>query len=407
MCEENIKLGDYIVIQRQKYTKLYKFTGKTAVAVLGKQKIDLSSIEGLPYFSTFRMMPQNGDKSGVFKLEICTNPHDIKESISIDKSGTDNRDILDDGRSQVLTEDEIKNLRETCETSTEIVEHLVDNSKTFNSKTEYAQEKYLRRKEKKYYEYVQIRKPSVRLIFDIYFRQDPDKMMNMRMDTLSQIISYSGICSTGQYMVYESGTNGICLAAFLNSMGDSGDSHIVYVHQGNVPHKQAVLALNFPESYNEKYTPVNIYSVLRHFYQKDSTSDVVKAEDTEPEPKKVKLEDEEKKKWELENTKACSIMRQKVDSLVIVAKEHPTAIFKELVQFVRPGRPFVIYSPYQEIATECFTELKANQPVLNVRIYSSFLRTYQVLADRTHPDVSMNGNSGFIICGYVINQNTE
>ncbi|XP_055702470.1 tRNA (adenine(58)-N(1))-methyltransferase non-catalytic subunit TRM6 [Phlebotomus papatasi] len=407
MCEENIKLGDYIVIQRQKYTKLYKFTGKTAVAVLGKQKIDLSSIEGLPYFSTFRMMPQNGDKSGVFKLEICTNPHDIKESISIDKSGTDNRDILDDGRSQVLTEDEIKNLRETCETSTEIVEHLVDNSKTFNSKTEYAQEKYLRRKEKKYYEYVQIRKPSVRLIFDIYFRQDPDKMMNMRMDTLSQIISYSGICSTGQYMVYESGTNGICLAAFLNSMGDAGDSHIVYVHQGNVPHKQAVLALNFPESYNEKYTPVNIYSVLRHFYQKDSTSDVAKAEDTEPEPKKVKLEDEEKKKWELENTKACSIMRQKVDSLVIVAKEHPTAIFKELVQFVRPGRPFVIYSPYQEIATECFTELKANQPVLNVRIYSSFLRTYQVLADRTHPDVSMNGNSGFIICGYVINQNTE
>lgn len=407
MCEENIKLGDYIVIQRQKYTKLYKFTGKTAVAVLGKQKIDLSSIEGLPYFSTFRMMPQNGDKSGVFKLEICTNPHDIKESISIDKSGTDNRDILDDGRSQVLTEDEIKNLRETCETSTEIVEHLVDNSKTFNSKTEYAQEKYLRRKEKKYYEYVQIRKPSVRLIFDIYFRQDPDKIMNMRMDTLSQIISYSGICSTGEYMVYESGTNGICLAAFLNSMGDSGNSHIVYVHQGNVPHKQAVLALNFPESYTEKYTPVNIYSVLRHFYQKDCTSDVAKAEDTEPEPKKVKLEDEEKKKWELENAKACSIMRQKVDSLVIVAKEHPTAIFKELVQFVRPGRPFVIYSPYQEIATECFTELKANQPVLNVRIYSSFLRTYQVLADRTHPDVSMNGNSGFIICGYVINQNNE
>ncbi|XP_059617288.1 tRNA (adenine(58)-N(1))-methyltransferase non-catalytic subunit TRM6 [Phlebotomus argentipes] len=401
MSEENIKLGDYIVIQRQKYTKLYKFTGKTAVAVLGKQKIDLSSIDGLPYFSTFRMVPQS-DSSKVFKLELCTNPHDIKDTIAIDKSGKDNRDINDDGRSQALTEDEIKNLRETCETSTEIVEQLVDNSKTFASKTEYAQEKYLRRKEKKYYEYLQIRKPSIRLIFDIYFRQDPEKLMGMRMDTLSQIITHSGICSAGKHMVYESGTNGIVLAAFLNSSGDAGDSHIVYVHQGNVPHKQAVLAMNFPESYNEKFTPVNIYSVLRHFYQKDCVQEGIQEEDAEPEAKKVKMDDEEKKKWELENARACAIMRDKVDSLVIVAREHPSAIFKELVQFVRPGRPFVIYSPYQEVLAECFGDLKASQPVLNVRLYSTFLRTYQVLADRTHPDVSMSGNSGFTLCGYVV-----
>ncbi|GAB0096433.1 tRNA (adenine(58)-N(1))-methyltransferase non-catalytic subunit TRM6 [Sergentomyia squamirostris] len=409
MSEKRIELGDYIVIQRQKYTKLYKFTPRTVVAVLGKQKIDLTSIEGLPYFSTFRMVPQMpGSEVGgkVFQLEVCTNPHDIKEVIAIDKSGKDNRNIHDDGRSQTLTEDEIKNLRETCETSTEIVEQLVDNSKTFAAKTEYAQEKYLRRKEKKYYEYVQIRKPSLRLIFDIYFRQDPDKLLNMRMDTLSQIIGYSGVCSSGNYMIYESGTNGICLAAFLNSTGDAGDAHIIYIHQGNTAHKQAVLAMNFTEVYGEKYTPVNIYSVLRHFYQKHTHEE----ENVEPQAKKFKGADQEvddKKKWEMENAKACAIMKDKVDALVIVSRQHPTAIFQELHQFLRPGRPFVIYNPYREILVEAFNDLKTNQPVLGLRLYSTFLRTYQVLADRTHPDVSMSGNSGYLLCGYLINREDD
>ncbi|XP_055693290.1 tRNA (adenine(58)-N(1))-methyltransferase non-catalytic subunit TRM6 [Lutzomyia longipalpis] len=422
MCEENIKFGDYIIIQRQKYSKLYKFTEKTASVTLGKQKIDLSTIEGHPYYATFRMVPQSGDKT--FKLEHCINPQDIKEAIAIDKSGKDNRDIFDDGRSQGLTEEEIKNLRDTCETSTEIVEHLVDNSKTFASKTEYAQEKYLRRKEKKYYEYVQIRKPTLRLIFDIYFRKDPEKLLNMRMDTLSQIISYSGVCSSGKYLVYESGTNGICLAAFLNATGDCGDAHVVSVHPGNFPNKQAVMAMNFPPSYEEKFTTVNLYSVLRHYYQKDPAAKEIAAEqDTtaddegkemaptnnveEPLPKKRKVEAEEKKQWQLDNAKACSIIRNKVDSLTIVAKEHPTTIFRELVHFVRPGRPFIIYSPYREILIECFNDLKGTPSVLGLRIYSNVLRMYQVLTDRTHPDMMMSGNSGFLLCGYTINRDGE
>lgn len=448
---EKIKIGDFIIIQRQKYTKLHKLTA-TSAPTLGREIISLDGVQGEKYFTTFKMVLTGSNKKRVYDLEPCPDFHmTLTDEIAVAESGNDNRNILDDGQAQRLTAEEIDTLKGSGKTSTEIVAQIVGNSQSFANKTEFSQEKYLRKKEKKYFEYIQIRKPTLRLINDIYYRQDPDKMLGLRMDTLSQILTYSNVSCFSKCLLYESGTNGIVLAGLLSRMGpivdDDDSGKMVYMHPGNFQQKQAVNALNLSE---DRLVPVNIYSVLRHFYQNmDTTTPVAvvaspkeaeEEDSAEPEAKKMKVdetaengqknnnnnngqdenekeienENEEsnqemteltttpekpKKKWQLDNEEGCRILSDKMDSLVIVAREEPVSILRNLLPFMKPSSPVVVYSQCREVLMDCYNDMKSGliRNVTDIHIYSSFQRNYQVLPDRTHPDINMSGNSGYIL----------
>lgn len=458
---DTIRVGDYIIIQRQKYTKLHKFSSAESTAQLGKDQIALASIAGQPYSSTFRMValekPAGGRGGGggkkTVRLEPCTADTQIASVteemlVAGGASGADNRNIVDNGRSQALNAEEIGRLRDECSSASEIVGQIVDNSATFRSKTEYSQEKYLRKKEKKYYEYVQIRRPNVRLIAEVMFRQCPEKILGVRMDTLSQIVSYAGISACGAHLLYESGTNGLLPAVLLNSIGAGTEGRLVHLHPGNVPQTHAVQALNLAAEQLERCVSVNVYSVLRQFYQeKNVTTDAAgvasesnkrKLESTsnsdgeEWADKRAKLDAAEngehktegddtttpsqqpddkpaaaaapakRHQWQLDNDRACVLLRDKLDSLTICGKEHPLELVRALLPFVRPSRPFVVYGQSRELLTELYVSLKATGEVTNLRITSNWLRMLQILPNRTHPDVNMSGNGGFLLTGYTV-----
>ncbi|XP_075149163.1 tRNA methyltransferase 6 non-catalytic subunit [Haematobia irritans] len=428
--QPKIKLGDYIIIQRQKYTKLQKFGNLDATAILGKDQLELRGLLDQSYGCTFKMCPKeelgksHRGRQRLHHLELCSEVEmrNIREVLGISKSGEDNRHITDDGDSQSLKPEDIEQLRDECNESTKIIEKIVENSKTFHSKTEYSQEKYLKKKEKKYFEFVQIRQPTIRLITDIYYRQDAEKVMGIRVDTLSQILSYSGISAFGNYLLYESGSNGLLPAAFLNSMGANTEAMLVHMHPGNVPQKQAILALNLPEEQLNRCISVNIYSVLREFYQGTSENSR-ETEVSEPSNKKQKLDvDVEEKdskesqgekipecagkpqqqKWQLENQRAVDLIHAKFDSLVIASKEHPSNLVRELLPFVKASRPIVIFSLSKEVLMELYVELKTGSKVTNLHLTSNWLRMYQILPNRTHPEVNMQANSGYLLTGYTL-----
>lgn len=352
-------------------------------------------------------------------------------------------------------------MREKTSDSKEIIGTLVANSKSFNEKTEFSQEKYIKKKEKKYFDFIQIRKPTIRLIADIFYRQDPEKPLGLRVDSLSQLISYSGVNSTGTYLLYEAGTSGLVPAALLNSMGSSGDARLIHIHPGSFPQKQAISALNLDEEHEKKCVSVNIYSVLRQYYQSSSNGVEVpeaitsiteavehsesrkrKAEDdiegangeakrpnidekaaekseekTSETPEVAAVEapdaftepkERKKPKWQYENEEAIELLKNKVDSLVIVSKEDPFNILKELVQFVHPGRPVVIFHTCKEILMECFASMKSLDRMINVRLMTNWMRNYQVLPMRTHPAVQITGSSGYLLVGYTVdNKNSS
>lgn len=439
--EDCIAVGDYIVIQRQKYTKLHKYGSVESTAVLGKDVIELRNIAGQPYATTFRMTPKEGGGGRGKKpmtLEPCTDTVRVtSEVLGGAECGADNRNIVDDGQSQALNAAEIGKLRDDGKSATEIVSQIVENSSTFLSKTEYSQAKYLKKKEKKYYEYVQIKKTNVRLVTEVMFRQCPEKILGMRMDTLSQLISYSGVSAVGNHLLYESGTNGLIPAALLNSIGAGTEGRLVHLHPGNVPQKQALLALNLPQEQLDRCTSVNIYSVLRQFYQcNDQTSlentasgkkrKIDESEsDISPPAKMVKSSEQpdveielsevvytaeqqtdatppKRHQWQLDNDRACQLLTNKLDSLVICAKEHPLEIVRALLPFVHPSRPFVVFNTSREVLMELYVALKSSGDVTNLRITSNWLRMYQILPNRTHPDVNMSGSGGFLLTGYTI-----
>lgn len=441
-----ISIGDYVIIQRQKYTKLHKYGGVDSTAMLGKDLIELRNILDQPYATTFRMTPNQGgggrNKKSMTLEPFAESVRRVTTEVLTTECGADNRNILDDGLSQALNAEEIGKLRDECKSATEIVSQIVENSSTFLSKTEYSQEKYLKKKEKKYFEYVQIKKTNVRLITEVMFRQCPEKILGIRMDTLSQLISYSGVSAVGNHLLYESGTNGLIPAALLNSIGAGTDGQLVHLHPGNVPQKQALLALNLPQEQLDRCISVNIYSVLRQFYQCGDQSGaqhsagvkrkIDEAADASPPTKVAKVDDvadgasstevnstEEstasvdadstaptlpvkRHQWQLDNDRACQLFTDKLDSLTICSKEHPLEIVRALLPFVQPSRPFVVFNLSREILMELYVSLKTSGDVTNLRITSNWLRMYQILPNRTHPDVNMSGSGGFLLTGYTV-----
>merc|ERR1740129_1540587 len=84
-------------------------------------------------------------------------------------SGEDNRDLVDKDN-QKLSREEIDKMREDGVDGVEIMEKLIENSETFQAKTKFSQEKFLKKKAKKYHQYILIRKPSIRLLMEITYK---------------------------------------------------------------------------------------------------------------------------------------------------------------------------------------------------------------------------------------------
>nr|CAD7426943.1 unnamed protein product [Timema monikensis] len=402
MSSCNVRVGDYVVIQRQCYTKLHKVTQKS-MASLGKDQLELDTIIGKPFWTTYKM---EGKGKRLFKLVECDGAESLAEQLIKDvTSGTDNRNIFDDNASQSLSKDEIVGLRDSGLSGQEIVGQLIENSKTFHDKTEYAQKKYLLKKEKKYFEYVTIRKPTLRLVSQIMFRQDPAKIMWLRMDTISQITTAAGIHTQGTYIVYESGCQGLSVASMLNYLGEDGN--LIHIHPGNIPQKQAVLAMNFDPQHISKLISVNMYSLLRMLFQENKCKDDEPAKDSNSNKRKQNPSCEEniakKPRWEQETEKAAILLRnRKVDGLVIVAREYPASIVMALLPFLAVSRPIVVYSSVREPLLDLYLTLKSRGDVVGLRLTETWLRSHQVLPDRSHPDILMSGSGGYMLTGTLV-----
>ncbi|XP_066255686.1 tRNA (adenine(58)-N(1))-methyltransferase non-catalytic subunit TRM6 [Euwallacea similis] len=402
--QHTINIGDQIIVQRQGYTKLHKLK-EHGTMIIGKFTVELDNVVGQKYFDTFQMKNRPQNKK-LFILEKVQDSANVVGTLNIQESGTDNRNIVINGDSQTLTKDDIDKLQDSELNSNTIIGELVNNSKTFNMKTEYSQEKYLKKKEKKYFEYIQIRRPTIRLLANMFYRQDPTKTLGIRIDDLSQMLTYANIHSSGRHLLYDSGTSGLMTAAIMTSIGANTSGILIHMHPGNECQKIAFVAMQFPKEQQERCINVNLYSVLRCYYQnKDTFNNQYEAKDDTEEPplKKKKIEDEssseniqKQPQWQLDNQRACQILQNKCDSLIIIAKEHPVNIVKELIQFLKGSRQIVVFNLIREPLEELFVYLKTRLDVVGIKLSNNFMRHYQVLPERTHPEVNMT-SGGFIL----------
>ncbi|XP_049914397.1 tRNA (adenine(58)-N(1))-methyltransferase non-catalytic subunit TRM6 [Epinephelus moara] len=435
-----IKEGDYVVLKRGDIFKAVQIQPKKKV-IFEKQWFFLDNAVGQLYSSTFEIV------SGILQPQ---KPKNTESSSDAKEAGTDNRNIVDDGRSQKLTRDDIETLKEQGLKGQEIIQQLIENSSTFRDKTEYAQDKYIKKKKKKYENTVTILKPSCRILAMMYHGREPGKICHLRYDTLAQMLTLANIHAGSKVLVFET-CAGLVLGSVMERMGGYGS--VIQMYPGGGPVRAGVESFGFPTHFHDmlhEFPICHVNALLAGTLDttaKDpsaaskQSSMAAEEEQNQPEaeqqgsPEEQSMdtnsgadgghnqEKEEREKEEREKRKEARAEEKKVkqeekrkklaaaaallegrnaDGLVIASRFHPCPVLMGLLKFLSPSRPFVVYSQYKEPLIECYTKLKEQGGTVNLRLTDTWLRHYQVLPNRTHPVLLMSGGGGYLLSGTTV-----
>ncbi len=336
----------------------------------------------------------------------------------------DNRHLKDDNKSQAMNMKQLLKLRENRHGS-EIVQALIENSSTFDSKTDFSKAKYIARKQKKYQMRCRIVRCTPSTICEAMFLKDPRKMMNLREDTLGQILSYSNVTAGCHVLIMET-CMGLVTGAFAQRMGGYGKIFTIYAaQQPNILEMLAKFNLSFSETHSVKY-----------IHAGDVFGDDAISVDTSclPDPERV---DREELKWPCplqDHTRAYlesitsereideflqkrsnrfarkltrhsptetqeMLLSRPCDSIVIVCRYDPTETLLKMLPFLAPSCPFVVFCEFLEPLVECFQEIQRQGLAINLKLSDTWTREYQMLPGRTHPNMNMSQNGGFLLVG--------
>ncbi|KAA0708315.1 tRNA (adenine(58)-N(1))-methyltransferase non-catalytic subunit TRM6 [Triplophysa tibetana] len=437
-AESRISYGDYIVLKRGDVFKSVQVENKKKV-IFEKQWFFLDNAVGQLYGTIFEIVA-----GGSLRVKMVKRAGSSLNNDDSKEAGQDNRHIMDDGRSQKLTRDDIETLKEQGLMGQEIVQQLIDNSTTFKDKTEFAQQKYIKKKKKKYESDITFLKPSTRLLSMMYHGREPGKICHLRYDTLAQMLTLGNIHASSKIIVFET-CAGLVLGSVMERMGGYGS--VIQVYPGGGPTRAGMESFGFPSSFHETlhdFPMCKVNALLAgtlDLSEKDTdsrtdvsrdgqldssreTSGVFQEGTTEPQRMEVSIDPEEEmkraereklrqqraeeKKVKMEErrkklTSASALLQgQDADGLVIASRFHPCPVLMGLLKFVAPSRPFVVYCQYREPLIECYTKLREQGGTINLRLTDSWLRHYQVLPNRTHPLLLMSGGGGYLLSGTTV-----
>ena len=128
------------------------------------------------------------------------------------------------------------------------------------SQTEFSQEKYVRKKQKKHLARCIVRRPTARTIAECYFAKDPRRIHNLRVDTLSQMLSAANVQAHGRVLVLDH-CGGLVTGAVMERMGGLGS--VVFAHPGpSIPGCDILHRFNLPDEHYEALRSVSLQRLL-------------------------------------------------------------------------------------------------------------------------------------------------
>jgi len=395
---EHVIEGERVLLKINNGKQKFVAVNKDVKTKIGKDNCCLDSIIGCRYGTVFEVSKGK-------LLEFKERPKDTFETSAavVDEKyenniKTNNSQLVDNNSAQKLTQDEINELKKKGLSGEELVKVLAENSATFASKTEFSQEKYLKKKEKKHAPRVTVVKCTVQTVCEAYYLNGRYKIANLRIDTLAQMLRYGNIGANQQVLVVDE-----CQGLLVSSVADriGGFGRILNLFSGQQPTIEILKLFNFSKSILESVFNFPLSSIRE---LKDTTiSTTTENEETiDNEPrKKQKLENTEakvKKTYNIENMR--KFLTEGCHSLLIVTQTpDPTIVLLELLQYLLPSHPFVVFSQYLQPLAECLDYLRANDIAIALHLTETWMREYQVLPRRTHPLMQMDTASGYLLWG--------
>ena len=93
------------------------------------------------------------------------------------------------------------------------------------------------------------------------------------------------------------------------------------------------------------------------------------------------------------------IQKKDMDGLIVASKHHPRPIVLALIEYVLPSRPIIVFCQHKEQLLDCYLALRDRGGVLSLRLTETWLREYQILPNRSHPEINMSGTGGYLLTG--------
>lgn len=404
-----VREGEHVLIQvnGEKHA-MVQVNSSTSFRAERRVRISCDSIIGHPVGSVFKLVEGSKLERISAKEALCNSTNrDITKLIPIDDPSfvpeRDNRSIVDlHGEAQGLSAEEILQMKGKLNAD-ELVSKIAEKSSSFSLKTEFAQEKYLKKKKRKFTTEVKITKNTASSLSEAYFSKKADKVLGLRPDTLALLLTRANIRPFSQVMILDT-CCGLVTSAIAERMGGYGRILAGYCGPCAAPECVRMLnfsdeiygtIINFPMKVLAEIQPIQSSRIapeevaLYVSTDKNSDSDAdQKMKSTKsgrvllPEPEKDVLH-----RWIAEGS----------DSLVVISHFDPKDVVSKMIQFLVPGGSLVVYSPIIEPLSLLSQLLKDSGLALNVQISENWYREYQVLSGRTHPMMSMSGSGGYLL----------
>ncbi|MCO5559095.1 hypothetical protein L7F22_012687 [Adiantum nelumboides] len=477
LCESQqqvARLGSNVLVDlnngdRLTFARLFP----SASLKVGNSMCSLAPFIGASYGSAFELQ-----KGSLVQIPLplpvdCTEAQAIHEppadSMQCDEADSrDNRSLVDDNTAQKLSAQDIDRMRGGSASGKDIIDALIANSTTYQNKTAYSQEKYKKKKQKKYAPFLVIQRPSARRICEAYASKCPSKVGFMRMDTVALMLSLGNVGAHAEVLVMDM-VSGLLTAAVAERMGGFGSVCSVYC-AAKPPPLDIVGLLNLTPSMANRVFRISIWeltSLLTRDACRTVGAEVTKDTDlcvdndniengiaassntakvsavcnanmhtetvqtmcsdkkqmscSDAIPREELLVadgDGEAEKSVIAKAKKLNSARygRKPDmedlsrwakhgftGLLIGASEYePWSAAQKLLPLLSPSSPFAIYHHYLQPLAECMHELQVSKMAVALEIVEPWLREYQVLPSRTHPNMQMNATGGYILTGIKI-----
>lgn len=398
---------------------------------IGNKNCSLQPLIGCPFGSLFQA--ENGNK-GLYLSRVIPTKEGInlqeKSECQIMDESKDNRALVDNNTAQTLTGEDINAMRRQGVTGDEIVEALIANSATFEKKTSFSQEKYRLKKQKKYAPRVLLRRPFARSICETYFKKYPARIGFLRVDTLSLLLSMANVTAHSDVLLVDM-IGGILTGAVAERLGGTG--YVCNTHLGVSPHPIDIVRIfNFSNEICKRIlrSPLGDLCADQNGTsgQSDQLEDASNIESQANEEMLSPCKEETMissengiseiipdiaatslgnkagkatKAGEKAPQEAIKLWRENGFSSLIVAAPEVDAwsIVKEVIPLLSFSAPFAIYHQYLQPLATCMHNLQLGKMAIGLQISESWLREYQILPSRTHPQMQMSGFGGYILSG--------
>ncbi|KAL6080086.1 tRNA (adenine(58)-N(1))-methyltransferase non-catalytic subunit TRM6 [Balamuthia mandrillaris] len=320
---------------------------------------------------------------------------------------TDNRNLLDNNQNQKLSQEEILEMKRKGVEGEEIIKALIQNSVSFEQKTEFSQAKWVKKKQQKYIFVVRVLPPSAFTIATAYFHRSAGIINYLRMDTLARILTNSNV-QAGYNVLVVDACKGLIAGAVAERI--AGYGNVVLLHPEDHPNTSALTMFNFDDRIRSTILHAP-FSILSQVSPPTSSTALTSVSTVGTDEEEVLLH---KRKQTFADTQIhlkprqfpslrqslpiiLKLFRDGFDSIILAPKTDVPSVLFPLFPFLKPSQTLVAFSPYLQQLGECHNALHNSGEATNLCLAETWLREFQVLPSRTRPNMQMNGASGYLL----------